>query len=168
MYDAVVLPALQAMNRAGHLLDVVDATGRANNLLSAKLAPDMFDFSMQIRMVPDFALRATFPLTGRAVPELGHGHDMAALRARLEESDALVRGLTEADFDGGADRIIRHRAGDAELEQTGRDYLQRFALPNLWFHLSMAFAILRIAHVPVGKGDFDGLHSYAPGFSFVS
>ena len=75
--------------------------------------------------------------------------------------------LTPADFAGAETRVIAHKAGDAVLSQAGGDYLRLFALPNLWFHLAMAFAIARASGVPVGKADYDGWHSYAPGFSFV-
>ena len=59
-----------------------------------------------------------------------------------------------------------HRAGFAYLDQSAADYLHQFAIPNLWFHLSMAYAILRQAGADVGKADFDGLHSYPTGFAF--
>ena len=60
-----------------------------------------------------------------------------------------------------------HTAGDAALDQRARDYLVDFAIPNLWFHLTMAYAALRAARVAIGKADFDGLYAYRRGFHFV-
>lgn len=161
MYSAAVLPSLQGIARARHLLELLRDEGR-DDLLEAKLAPDMFDCATQLEMVGDFALRATYPLTGQACPEMS-GDD---LDARLASAAQLVKALDPAAFAGAATRLITHEAGDARLQQTGHDYLTLFALPNLWFHLSMAFAILRANGMAVGKSDFDGWHAYAPGFSF--
>ena len=55
---------------------------------------------------------------------------------------------------------MAHRAGEAALEQGAADYVARFALPNLLFHLAIAYAALRAGGVPLGKADFDGLHRY--------
>src|SRR5690606_32576709 len=127
-------------------------------LLAAQLAPGMFDCGTQLRTVGIFALRATFPLAGKewpknilrdAFPDGAEGLD-----ARLRLAAEQVGTLTPGDFDGAAAREIAHRAGDADLVQSGEDYLRLFALPNLWFHLSMAFAILRAEGMDVGKSDF--------------
>jgi hypothetical protein len=160
MYDVAVPPCLQGIDRARHLLGCID--GRAD-VLKTRLTPGMFDCETQLGLVGGFALRATFPLVGREVPDLGAG----AVDAQLERAEALVRGLSPDDFAGAETRVIVHQAGDAQLEQTGRDYLTLFALPNLWFHLSLAFAIARGAGLDIGKSDFDGWHAYASGFRFV-
>jgi hypothetical protein len=57
---------------------------------------------------------------------------------------------------------ILHRAGEADLDQTGTDYLHLFALPDLWFHLSIAHAIFRAEGLAIGKADFEGLHACSP------
>ena len=170
MYHEAVTPSLQAIERARHLLARIDAEN--GTIFEAALAPDMFNCAEQLRTVGIFALRCTYTLTGQDWPKdmLGKTFLPGAkgLDARLALADQQVRALSEADFDGAAERIIKHVAGDAHLEQNGADYLRLFALPNLWFHLSMAFAIARANDLPIGKADFDGWHAYAPGFSFVS
>lgn len=170
MYHEAVPPSLQAIERARHLLARIDAED--GTILDAALAPDMFNCAEQLRTVGIFALRCTYTLTGQDWPKDMLGKDFLpgakGLEARLATADRQVRALTETDFDGAAERRIAHVAGEAHLEQTGADYLHLFALPNLWFHLSMAFAIARSRDLPVGKADFDGWHTYAPGFSFVS
>ena len=61
---------------------------------------------------------------------------------------------------GGTIGRVNHMAGEANLDQEITDYLVSFAIPNLWFHLSMAYAILRARNVAIGKADFDGRHRY--------
>lgn len=161
MFDAAVRPARMALDRAGHLLDIAEATGAVQGLLAARLAPDMMNAASQIRTVAGFALRATLPLAGRDLPRVRFADDLRGLRAGLAFGRGEIGALTPADFDGAMGRTIRHKAGEAELEQCAEDYLHLFALPNLWFHLSMVYAIFRSQGVQVGKADFDGLHRYS-------
>jgi hypothetical protein len=70
------------------------------------------------------------------------------------------------EFIGAEARIIRHRAGFADLEQTGTDFLFLYGLPNFFFHITMGYASLRAAGVALGKADFDGFHDYPAGFRF--
>lgn len=170
MYAAAVPPSLQGIDRARHLLARIREDGR-EDLLSEALAPDMFDCATQLRTVGIFALRATYPLTGQDWPKDivrdGFPDGPDGLDARLSMAAKQVRALSPDQFAGAETRLVKHRAGDAELEQSGLAYLTLFALPNLWFHLSMAFAISRSGGLDIGKADYDGLHSYAPNFSFV-
>ncbi|SDE84407.1 DUF1993 family protein [Limimaricola pyoseonensis] len=151
--------ALHALDRAGALLTV----GAEAGCLEARLVPDQFCFAEQIDIVAGFALRATLPLIGQAVDEREPVLDAEGLAARLAEAKAIVEALPDAPL---VEHVV-HRAGFADLVQPPDDYLARFALPNLWFHLAMAHAILRARGLPVGKADFDGLHGYPEGFSWV-
>ena len=157
MYALSVPPVMQALTQARHLAGTATPA-----MLSARLHPDMFDCATQFRTVASFALRATFPLTGLEAPKLPKGGPFVVLTA----AQGAVGQLTPADFDGAKARRVQHRAGFADLDQSAQDYLQLFALPNLWFHLSMAFAIMRMKGAGIGKADFDGLHGYPQGFSF--
>ena len=168
MRDAAVLPALRAIGRARHLTD--RASGRPD-LLSAQLARGMFAAGTQLGMVPVFALRATFPLIGqdwpRDVEPLLFGDGPPDLHAAFDLAERQIRALDPTAFDGAAERRVRHRAGHADLDQTGAEYLTLFALPNLWFHLSMAYAILRAGGLDIGKADFDGLHVWPADVTLV-
>lgn len=163
LFESSVPPALQALERASGLLQRPDI-GPAQ--LAARLAPDMFDCASQLRTVAIFALRSTFPLTGREPEQRQFDAGAFGLKSRIGHAQGQIGLLTPDDFAGADARIITHRAGFADLTQTGADYLHHFALPNLWFHLSMVYATLRAAGVPLGKADFDGLHSYPEGFRF--
>lgn len=163
VFAASVPPALQALERANALLHRPDVGPKE---LSARLAPDMFDCASQLRTVAIFALRATWPLTGRDYEQRQFDTSAFGLRARIGHAQGQIGLLTPADFAGANTRTISHRAGFADLTQTGADYLHHFALPNLWFHLSMAYATLRANGVLLGKADYDGLHNYPAGFNF--
>ncbi len=166
LYAVAVPSALMALERVDHFVDLIEASGQPDAFFDARLAPDMLDLAAQLRTTVVFALRVTLPLAGQP-PEAGKfPRSIDGLRARTAHARALILALKPESFAGSENRVIAHRAGFADLEQSGGEYLSTFALPNLWFHLSAAFAILRMRGLPVGKADFDGLHSYPAGFSW--
>jgi uncharacterized protein len=128
--------------------------------LEARIA-DAFPAGQQFATATGFAVRVACPLAGREVPDLPQ-----ALGPRLAVARAMLGAMTPAEFAGAEDRIIRHHAGFAVLEQTGGDFLHLYGLPNFFFHLTMGYASLRAAGLPLGKGDFDGFHRYPDGFRF--
>lgn len=128
--------------------------------LSARIA-DAFPAGQQFATAAGFSLRIACPLAGREVPDLPE-----ALGPRLAVARALLGAMTPAEFVGAEARIIRHRAGFADLEQTGAEFLYLYGLPNFFFHLTMGYAALRQVGVPLGKADFDGFHSYPAAFRF--
>jgi hypothetical protein len=163
LYTASVPVFLHYLEQARGLVS------RARNpaLLKAKLAPDMFSGAEQFASVADFALRGTFPLVGAAAPALPSGPmDREGILARLDFARSEVEALEPSAFEDADTRLVRHRAGFAELEQSGAEYLHLFAMPNFLFHLGMGFAVLRAEGLDIGKSDFDGLHDYPPGFRF--
>ena len=160
-FAAAVAPAQQALTQAAHLLDLVEGTGAVAPLFSTRLAPGMMTAGEQLRTTAGFALRATFPLTGRAAVPGQFAPDLPGLREYFAFAGAAIATLTPADFSGAATRMIAHRAGEADLVQDGAVYLHCFAIPNLWFHLGMAYAILRTEGLAIGKADFDGWHRYS-------
>lgn len=128
--------------------------------LDAQIA-DAFPASQQFATAAGFALRIACPLAGREVPDLPH-----ALGPRLAVARAMLGAMRAEEFDGAEARVIRHQAGFAELEQSGAEFLYLYGLPNFFFHLTMGYAALRAAGVPLGKADFDGFHAYPADFRF--
>lgn len=136
-------------------------------MLGARLAPDMFTAGQQIATAVGFALRISYPLAGRMRPaDSDLGLDRVGLLRRIVVAREGLAGLDPAEFVGAEARRIRHRAGFAELDQTGTEFLHLFGMPNFMFHFCMAFAVLRGQGLEIGKGDFDGLHDYPHGFRF--
>ena len=122
---------------------------------------DSFPAGQQFATVAEFAVRTVYPLAGLDIPDLPQ-----ALAPRMAVARAHLGAMKAADFEGAEDRIIQHRAGFADLEQTGAEYLYLFGLPNFFFHLTMGYAALRQAGVALGKADFDGQHWYPANFSY--
>ena len=155
MYQASVPVFRHYLSRVS---DIVAVAGP--DALDARIA-DAFPARQQFATAAGFALRIACPLAGREVPDLPQG-----LGPRLAVARAMLGALTTSDFAGAESRIIRHRAGFAELEQTGSEFLYLYGLPNFFFHVTMGYAALRAAGVPLGKADFDGFHSYPEDFRF--
>lgn len=154
-----------------HYLDrlagLVRQTEGREHLLQARLAPDMFTCAQQVATAAGFALRVAFPLAGQAVPKLAdHGLDRIGLGRLIVAAGQELDSLTPEHFAGAEGRRIPHRAGFAELEQDGADFLHLFGMPNFLFHATMAFAVLRREGLEIGKAHFDGLHDYPQGFRF--
>lgn len=127
----------------------------ANVFLASKLAPDQFPFLRQVQLTSDVAIAAS-RLCGKELPK----HDdkeatMEELHARLRGSIAYLDGLGPKDFEGADDRMITHARWDGKV-MSGKDYFIEHAVPNFFFHLTTAYAILRHAGVELGKKDYLG------------
>lgn len=155
MYQASVPVFRHYLSRVS---DIVAVAGP--DALDARIA-DSFPARQQFATAAGFALRVTCPLAGREVPDLPQ-----ALGPRLAVARAMLGAMTPAEFEGAEARVIRHQAGFALLEQTGAEFLHLYGIPNFFFHLTMGYAALRAAGVPLGKADFDGFHSYPADFRF--
>lgn len=136
-------------------------------LLDRRLADGGFTAGEHLHTAQGFVLRTVFPMVGRDAPDLSTDRaDAEGLRRRCEDLRAILDGLRPADFEPALGRVVSHTAGMAELRQTADDFVTLYALPNFFFHLTMGYATLRAAGVDIGKGDFDGHHSYPKGFRF--
>ncbi|MCC7249707.1 MAG: DUF1993 domain-containing protein [Lysobacter sp.] len=165
LYRASVGVLARTLDRLAGLLDRAEDARRGDTagmaaLLEARLAPEMLPLRTQAEIVCNFALRTAFPLAGEPVPDYGEfPNDLVGLRARIARTHALLDDLAPERFDDAA-RLVRDRAGDADVVLPAERFLFEYALPNVLFHLSMAYAILRAQGVPIGKADFDGFHRY--------
>jgi hypothetical protein len=126
-------------------------------LLTARLYPDMFALTRQVQIATDHAKGASARLAGVAVPSFSDTEaTVPDLKARIAKTLEFIATVKPAQIDGSEGRDISLKAGPRELNFKGQDYLLFFALPNFYFHVTTAFAILRHNGVPVGKLDFLG------------
>jgi uncharacterized protein len=166
LYTASVPVCLHYLGRLDGLVAKAQAHSHANDeneltLLGARLANDMLPFSAQVHTAAYFTLRMCYPLAGLATPAFGSWPDsLAGLRQRIAHTADLLRALKVHNFQAADSGHISSQAGDAELRLPAHEFLSQYALPNFFFHLSLAYAILRARGVPLGKGDFDGYHVY--------
>ena len=126
-------------------------------LLQTRLIPDMLPLVRQVQIATDMAKNACARLTAsEPLPFPDEETTFADLYARIDRCIAYVEGFAPARFEGSESRSIAFRTRAAELEFDGLGYLTSFVVPNLFFHASIAYAILREAGAPLGKSDFLG------------
>jgi uncharacterized protein len=162
LYDASFGPLRTGLRALAAILGKAEAHAQARgydpaNLLRARLAPDMFDLVRQVQIACDMAKSGAARLAGVDVPSHPDTEaTFAELDARIAKVLAFLDTLDRAAVDGAADRDIVVPMRDRRLEFKGRDYLATWVLPNFYFHLTTAYAILRHNGVELGKKDFLG------------
>jgi len=126
-------------------------------LLNARLAPDMHPLVRQVQIATDSVKGCAARLAGIEVPSYADTESsFAEVQARIGKTQAFLQSVTAAQVDGSEDKPITLSFPGAELHFTGQDYLLNFVLPNFYFHLTTAYAILRHNGLNIGKMDFLG------------
>jgi hypothetical protein len=127
-------------------------------LLNARLYPDMFPLIRQVQVAADFAKSVSARLAGVEVPAYEDNEQtFADLQVRIAKTLAFIESLTPAQFEGSETRDIVLRPGTPkEKKMIGHNYLINYGLPQFFFHVTTAYAILRHNGLDVGKGDFMG------------
>ncbi len=144
------------------LLDKAQAHAEASKydvsaLLEARLFPDMFALTRQVQIATDFAKGCCARLTGREVPRWEDTErSIGELQGRLRKALDYLAEFTPADFHGAPTRAIALKTPDGTFHFTGESFVQTWALPNFYFHVTTAYNLLRHNGVPVGKVDFLG------------
>lgn len=129
-----------------------------NNYLGLRLAPDMLPFVRQVQIASDSAKGCVARLAGVAVPKWDDNEaSLDDLRARVQKTIDYVKTFSAAQIDGSEGREIQipTRSGEP-LVFTGENYLKHYALPNFYFHVTAAYALLRHGGVEIGKADYLG------------
>jgi uncharacterized protein len=168
---SLLVPTYKQMLRTlAGLLDKAEVQrpdGLAEGLLAARLAPDMYPLASQIRFAAFQAQEAVYRLTDAAWPDSLHrvaaeGRDagehpgtLAEAKARIDEALACLDGLMPDALDAGADLAITLDLPDSlAFDLTGAQYARDWALPQFYFHVVSAYAILRSQGIAVGKADY--------------
>jgi uncharacterized protein len=127
-------------------------------LLQGRLAPDMFPLVRQVQIASDQVKNGAARLAGVEPPRYEDKETtFDELKTRIANTLSYVKGLDAKAIDAAADREITFPLGPTNKgHMKGDDYLTHFVLPNLYFHATAAYAILRHAGVDVGKRDFLG------------
>jgi hypothetical protein len=124
-------------------------------LLGARLAPDMFPLTRQVQIATDHAKGCVARLAGHT-PEAIEDTEtsFAELQARIAKVIAIVEGYKPEQIDGSEGREVSVKIPNAELKFSGLDYVNQWAIPNFYFHVAAAYAILRANGIELGKKDF--------------
>lgn len=162
MHRASVPVFTQMLTALSEILDKAAAFAAAHkideaSLLAARLYPNMLPFSRQVQIASDHAKGAVARLTQADIPSFADDEaSVDQLKARIARTIGFVSGIAASAFDGAESRDITIRLGGQERAMKGDDYLFGYALPNFYFHVTTAYAILRHLGADVGKSDFIG------------
>lgn len=152
-----------------NLLAILDKTEKwtaerkidPNAILLARLAPDMYHFTRQIQVMTDLAKGTVSRLAGLEPPRYEDNETtFPELKARVAKTLAYMQSLDAQAFEGSETRAITLKLGppgaQLELKFEGLDYLLGFGTPNVYFHYSMVYALLRHNGLELGKRDYVG------------
>ncbi|MFM9889707.1 MAG: DUF1993 family protein [Rickettsiales bacterium] len=126
-------------------------------LVNARLAPDMLPLSRQVQIASDIVRRGIARIAGVEAPGIDDKETtFAELKARIDTTIAYLKSFKPAQIDGTEGNKVSLKVGGHDLSFTAQDYLLKFVMPNLYFHETIAYAILRHNGVAIGKMDFLG------------
>ena len=156
IYDASAPVFANALRDMRAWLDKAAAEKPETELIEARLAPDMRPLPAQFQMASDSAKNAIGRLAGIEAPAMADTEaSFADLKERCDRTIAFIDGVDRARLDGAEDRQVELRFPNGMgYRFTGSAFLTGFALPNFFFHVTTAYAILRNAGISLGKPDF--------------
>ena len=125
--------------------------------LNTRLAPDMLPFQNQIWIGCDAAKFAVARLAGIDAPKFDDSaKNLADLRERIRQTAEFIRSVPADQLDGTDDKEVTIPRRTGTMTMKGEAYLKNFVLPNFFFHMTTAYALLRHNGVELGKMDFLG------------
>jgi hypothetical protein len=156
IYDASAPVFVNSLQDMRAWLDKAAAEKPEAELVEARLAPDMRPLPAQFQMASDSAKNAVGRLCGIEAPAMADTEaSFDELRDRCDRTIAFIRSVGPSAFAGAEDREVTLRfPGGIGYRFSGQAYLTGFALPNFFFHVTTAYAILRAAGVSMGKPDY--------------
>lgn len=129
-------------------------------LLNSRLAPDQFNFIRQVQIASDTAKLFASRMSGKDAPVWEDTEKtLPEVKARIEKTIGYLSTIKAEDFKGAEERHISQPRWEGKYV-TGFEYATQHAIPNLYFHITTAYSILRHNGVPVGKKDYLGEMPY--------
>ncbi len=163
MYAASAPVFSQMLVSLSDILHKTEAHALAKNIepsvfLQARLSPDMFPLLRQVQIAADFARGVSARLAGQDVPKVEDNQQtFADCQALIKQSLDFINSIKPEQIDGQESREIITRPGTPkERRFNGQAYLLSYGLPQFFFHVTTAYAILRHNGVEVGKKDYMG------------
>lgn len=153
----------RTLSNMSGLLDKAQASATARKfdpavLVNARLAPDMYPLSKQVQIACDISKNGCARLAGQTPPAFQDSEQsLEDLKARIARTVDYLKSIPASAFEGAEERDIKLPAGpDTTLDFKGLDFLQTWVIPNVLFHATTTYLILRHNGVDVGKRDFLG------------
>jgi uncharacterized protein len=163
LYAATIPSYRQILGSVSGLIDRAESfcadKGLApEDLIQARLAPDMLPFAYQVKSTAVHSLgaiegvrRGVFSPDMTPPPET-----FAALKARIAQTVTALEAIQPSEVDGFIGRDMQFAFGERRIDFTAEEFLLSFSQPNFYFHAATAYDILRWKSVPLGKRDFLG------------
>lgn len=162
IYDATIPPLKRTLTNLSAILrkgeEFADAKKVEHHvLLNARLFADMYPLIRQVQIATDMSKGAAARLAGEVVPKYEDNETtFAELQARLAKTILFLDSIKPEQLTGSETREITISSRNADLQFTGQDYLLKWVIPNVYFHVTTAYNILRHNGVELGKQDFLG------------
>lgn len=163
VYDLAIAPLTRTLKNLDAILTKAEAYAAADEtmdpatLVQARLFPNMRPLVFQVQVATDVAKGAAARLSGDTPPSWPDDEKtFEDLHARLRKAIDYLSGFAPKDFDGAEKRHIELKMRTETAQFTGTEYISNFVLPNVYFHVTTAYNILRHNGVPLGKRDFLG------------
>lgn len=162
LYNAAVAPVLRALNNLEHILKLGESNANERGIdesvfLTARLAPDMFPLTRQVQIAASLAKACPYRLAGKDMPTYEDTEkSFKELYALLAKAKADISAVDKNDVNERENKDIVLQLGPEKQSFTGRAYGIGFILPNVYFHCTTVYNILRHNGVPLGKRDFFG------------
>jgi hypothetical protein len=163
MYQASVPAFIRSLKNLAAILDKAAAHAQTRKidetvLLGSRLFPDMLPLTRQVQLVSDTAKSGAGRLAGAEFPSYEDKEaTFQELQQRIRNTVSYLETLTPAQIDGSEDRTISWQTRSSTRTMQGLPYLMEHVLPNVHFHATTAYAILRHNGVEIGKKDFLGI-----------
>lgn len=162
MYQASIPTFIRGLENLSAILTKAAAYAEAKKidpavLINARLYPDMFPLSRQVQITTDGVKGCAARLAGIEVPSYPDTETtFPELQARIAKTIAFLQSVKPAQIDGSENRLVTLKVGGKELTFEGQPYLLTFVIPNFYFHITVAYSILRHNGLDIGKKDFLG------------
>jgi uncharacterized protein len=162
MYQAAVPTCTRALNNLAAILEKAAAYAEIRKidpavLLQTRLYPDMLPLSTQIYIANDIAGGGAARLAGVSLPSFdGKDKTLAELIANTRRTVEFLATLKPQQFEGSEERTVSWQTRTSSKSMPGMPYLLSHVLPNVYFHVTTAYVILRQAGLDIGKQDYLG------------
>ena len=162
MYQASVPRIINMLGNLSRIIEKAQAHADAKKIdpaaiIDFRLYPDMFSLCRQVQIATDTAKSVVARLAGADIPAYeDNERSFDDLKARIAKTIAFVETFKPAQIDGTEDKDIVTKRGDKETHYKGMQFLLNHAMPNVYFHVTTAYNILRHNGVEIGKRDYLG------------
>ena len=160
MYEVSVPLFTQTLKGLDGVLDKAAAHFSANgvnfsDLVFSRFAPDMFTFAEQIQRVCHHSTLAVSCFVQVDQPNVGKAQEsLDGLKVQIATAVSFLEGISTDRFDGSEDREAKFQVRIGEISFSGREMLIHFSIPQVMFHATTAYDLIRHAGVEIGKQDF--------------